>query len=338
MRWSLGWSLLLACWLALSLAACGGGDQETERRIPVSGTFVYTVGVDLWIQDEAGSRLFIAAPPEQQLIEPAISPDGARVAYVIFQLTRSEEDAIGSDLAVANLNRPEPLALFVHSRHSEFVWRPRWMPDGDSVLVTYAPNLADIQIVEIDAATGERSLVRSDARDADVSQDGERIVFVDAPYSGDPTIVLRNLADASELDLDPDRAWQPRPFRIPRFTSDGMRVVFVAGQYLPQVSARMTGRNGPEDIWQVDLADGSLTQVAALGEDQPDFALSADGRHALVLGAYGAYLVSLSSNPNQPTYAIAPGEFHGNVDWRGTVSDAEWAEIRESIVEPADSS
>ena len=61
--------------LATLFAACGGGgDTDVDRRIPAPGTFVFTQGVDLWLQDEQGARLLIAAGQDQQLLQPAISP------------------------------------------------------------------------------------------------------------------------------------------------------------------------------------------------------------------------------------------------------------------------
>ena len=94
--------MLAAAALALMLAACGDGSADIERRIPAPGTFVYTQGVDLWIQDEQGARLLIAAGQDQQLLQPAISPDGRRVAYIVFQLTQAEGATIGTDLAVSS--------------------------------------------------------------------------------------------------------------------------------------------------------------------------------------------------------------------------------------------
>ena len=55
----------------------------------------------------------------------------------------------------------------------------------------------------------------------------------------------------------------------------------------------------------------------------------------MIVGAFGIYVVELSAE--HPPYAIAPGEFHGGIDWRGTISDAEWKNIRESVFDSFDS-
>lgn len=324
---------LTAALLALMLAACGGSER-VERRIPAPGTFVYTSGVDLWIQDEHGARLLIAAEQDQQLLMPAISPDGETVAYVIFQLTQAPGTTVGSDLAIADMQEPDQRILVEHREQGEYIWTPRWTPEGDALIYTHEIPDQPARVERVALASEQIETLREDARDADISPGGDQLVFVNAPYSGDPHLVVRNLANGTETVLDPERAWEPRPVRIPRFTADGSQVVFSAGQVLPEVSARFVARNGPEDIWSVNLASGALTQLAVIGEDQPDFALSDDGRHVLILGAFGVYLVALP--PTDPPYAIAPGEFHGGIDWIGTVSDEEWAEIRNSVFELPD--
>ena len=331
------WSLLS---FATLFAACGGGSERVvEQRIPAPGTFVYTQGVDLWIQDEDGARLLIAAGQDQQLLHPAISPDGARVAYIVFQVTQAEGSTIGTDLAIADLSKseqqPEQQIVVEHTKQAEFIWNPRWSPDGGSLIFTHEPGKLLIRVARLDLQRGVVEILREDARDADISADGSRLVFVSAPYSGDPHLVVRDLADGSELVLDPEREWQPRPYRIPRFVPDANAVVFSAGQFLPQVSLNALGLNGPEDLWLVDLETRELLQIAAIGEDQPDFAISDDGGHVLVMGAFGMYLVT--TDATDPPYAIAPGEFHGGIDWVGVVDDEEWAAIRESVFQIQDS-
>lgn len=327
---------LAAVTLAVLLAACGGANEPAERRIPAPGTIVFTSGVDLWIQDEHGARLLIAAEQDQQLLQPAISPDGTQVAYIVFQLTQAEGTTIGTDLAVASLDDPKQVILVQHARQAEFVWTPRWTPDGKSLIFTHEPGELMIRVVRLGLERREVEILREDARDADISPDGTRIVFVNEPYGGDPHLVVRDLASGTEVVLDPERTWEPRPFRIPRFAADGDSVLFSAGQFLPQASAAARGLNGPEDIWSYNLTTGALIQLAAIGEDQPDFALSDDGRHVLILGAFGVYLVA--DPPSDPPFAIAPGEFHGSLDWIGAVTESEWQEIRNSVYNNQDSS
>ena len=212
------------------------------------------------------------------------------MAYIVFQLTQAEGATIGADLAIAALDDPKQEIVVQHARQAEFVWNPRWTPDGGSLIFTHEPGELLIRVARLDLQRREVEILREDARDADISRDGTMLIFVNAPYSGDPHLVVHDLIDSTEVVLDPEREWQPRPFRIPRFMPDGDAVVFAAGQFLPQVSTELVGLNGPEDIWLVDLDTRQLLQIATIGEDQPDFALSDDGRHVLVMGAFGIYL------------------------------------------------
>jgi len=327
---------LAAVLLAVLFVGCSGASEPSERRIPAPGTFVFTSGVDLWIQDKDGARLLLAAEQDQQLLQPAISPDGTQVAYIVFQLTQSDDATIGTDLAIANIDDPRQQILVQHSRQAEFVWTPRWTADGESLMFTHEPGSLMIRVVRLHLDRREVEVLREDARDADISPDGSRIVFVNEPYGGDPHLVIRDLDDGTEQVLDPERRWEPRPFRIPRFSADGDSVVFSAGQFLPQASGSALGLNGPEDIWSYSLTTGELIQLAAIGEDQPDFAVSDDGRHVLIFGAFGVYLVA--NPPSDPPFAIAPGEFHGSLDWIGSVSESEWEDVRNSVYDIPDSS
>ncbi|MCY3733881.1 MAG: hypothetical protein OXG42_06335, partial [Chloroflexi bacterium] len=223
LRWL---ALLLGAW---AIVACGNdspGLGDGESRIPVSGLLVFTVGVDLWIQDDQGARPLIQAGQDQQLLQPAISPDGTRVAYVVFQLTNAEGTSIGTDLAVASLDDPQQEIVVRHTRQAEFVWTPRWTPDGQSLIFTHEPGELTIRIVRLDLQRREAEILREDARDADISPDGSRLVFVNTPYSGDPHLVVRDLSSGAEVVLDPEREWPPIPVRLPRFAPDGESVVF----------------------------------------------------------------------------------------------------------------
>ncbi len=329
--------LLICLMFAMLGAACGGGSEPAEPElVPVPGLVVFTRGVDIWIHDEDGERLLIEAAEDQQLLSPALDPEGRRIAFVIFQLTSGEGFQVGASLALYDPggDAANPLKLLLrHEQAGEYHWNPRWSPDGEALIYSHeAPDL-DIRIEMLDLSSGRATVLRDRARSGDLSPDGERLAFIADPYGGDPRLAVRELGTGEETVLDPAGAWEPRPYRIPRWTPNGDGIVFSAGQALPTISAApiLTGAgNGPEDIWHVDLASGQLTLLAAVGEDQPDFAISSDGRHVLILGAFGLYLAAIP--PTEPPYAFAPGEFHGGIDWIGALSEDDVQRIRDSVL------
>ena len=109
----------------------------------------------------------------------------------MFQLTQAEGTTIGTDLAIAELDDPKQELLTQHTRQAEFVWTPRWTPDGRSLIFTHEPGELVIRVAKLDLLRREIEILREDARDADISPDGSTLVFVNAPYSGDPHLVLR---------------------------------------------------------------------------------------------------------------------------------------------------
>ena len=53
-------------------------------------------------------------------------------------------------------------------------------------------------------------------------------------------------------------------------------------------------------------------------EDTPDYTWSGDGRHILLRGGFGVYLVEVETRVTQ---TLGPGEFHGTHDWVGVARD-----------------
>ena len=70
-----------------------------------------------------------------------------------------------------------------------------------------------------------------------------------------------------------------------------------------------------------------MARAGVLSEEaHTDSALSAVSRHVMWLGASGTELAA--AEPSASHIAIVSDEFHSGLDWRGMVSEAEWAEIR----------
>ena len=314
---------------AALFAACGNGDSESAR-LPVPGRAVFTVGVDLWLREDGEEQLLIAAEPGRQLMQPAFSPDGERIAYVEFRLTVEDALEIGSALLI---REPDgETRRLTEPAGATYYWNPRWMPDGDSILVGREAAGEEPRVEQRDAESGAVLSTIPGARDADPHPVGSPIAYTTGPLSERPELALFEPAIAAHLSLDPDGEWDAYSPRAPRWMPGGLQIIFAAGTPAESVSSAAGSANGVEDIWIVD-ADGSDPRpIALVGEDQPAFSISDDARHILIRGAFGLYLarVPRPGEPIDPPFAIAPGEFHGTFDWRGAVSDEQWEAIREA--------
>ena len=82
-------------------------------------------------------------------------------------------------------------------------------------------------------------MLRTLARDGDISPDGSRLVFVDDPYGGAARIVVRDLATGDEYPLDPDGVWPVQFVRVPRWSPDGQSIVFAGSVELSTISSRV---------------------------------------------------------------------------------------------------
>ena len=325
-RSSAALAFLLIALIGLVAVACGG-EPPRPAALPVPGVAAFTVGVDLWLREDGEERLIVEVEEGRQALAPAIAPDGERIAFVLFQLTSGEGFTVGADLAIYDPDEGARIAL-EHQQRSEYFWNPRWTPDGEALIYTREAPGMEIAIEQLDLATGERRVLRERARDGDLSPDGRRLVFIDDPYGGAARLVVRDLQSGAEHPLDANGDWKIQVFRIPKWTPDGEWIVFAGSVQLESVSSVASfDANGPEDIWRVPAGGGRPQLIAAITEDQPDFAIAGDGRHLLARGSFGVYVVSLVQ-PGAP-YAVAPGEFHGWHDWRGALSEAQWNELIE---------
>jgi Tol biopolymer transport system component len=312
--------------LAALAASCGGGSDgggdDASRGLGVPGVAVFTVGPDLYIEQDGAVRPLLTVPESSSVayLSPAIAPDGGEVAYVSFDDSVS---GLGSAIRVVDLEGNDR-ALAAPDEPSEFYWTPRWSADGASVIWTHqVPDESqafgvryDVEVFDV-----ESSAVRgvAEGREGDLQANGDLVAYVRDPL-GESAVAVVDL-DTGGTESIVGVGDGLTSIRLPQFAPDGERIAFLASGDGPAVSARVVaGRNGVQDLWLVRPDGSGLTRLTSVLEDQPDFAWSEDGQHILLRGTFGVYTVDVAA---RETVTLGPGEFHGSHDWRGNLPEAE---------------
>lgn len=188
--------------------------------------------------------------------EPALSPDGAQVAYSVT-VTNAEEDLQQSDLWRVSFDGRERVQLTFTPTHDE--WAPAWSPDGRTLafLSDRGDEDAQTQVWAMPTTGGEaRALTQLPGGVSDFawSPDGRRMIVVAAdpsrppgtpkPKRPSPIVAERYLFKEDVtgylgtrrdhlylLELDSDAVEQltrgDYDDRLPAWSPDGRQVVFV---------------------------------------------------------------------------------------------------------------
>lgn len=186
----------------------------------------------------------------RELADPAVSPDGAWVAYTVA-VPDPAQDRVVTDVALASAAGGDARPL----THGTDAHAPRWSPDGRTLafLRPGAPDGAD-QVWLLPLAGGEARKVTDlpgGVSDLDWAPDGRRLALIVA----DPD------EDALAREQDPDRP--PAPLVIDRYW------------FLEDGSGFLTHHH--QHLSLLDLADGAVTPLTAGHADDHLPAFSPDG-------------------------------------------------------------
>jgi Tol biopolymer transport system component len=329
--------LVLLALLLVVLGACGSGGSSGYSDVLIVVTNDGLAELSLEHFDE---QLIISNPADKDavLVEPAISPDRATLAYV-RELTPivipGEQVELGMDIYLANPDGSDQRLLLEHSEPNEQVRAPTWFPDGQRLLINVqyfvdAQIMTDLEILHI--ATGERTVIIENGFRPALSADGTKITYVTQEVA--PPNVYQYLWVANADGSDPRQLAGPDDqlgsIISPRFSPDGASIVF-AGSNLPaatsmrdadavyvtrdavRAASSAASYNGlPADIWTIPVDGGEPRKLAPLQLDLPGLDWSADGQRLFVYAGLGLYVVDPATGSHE---RLGDGTFHGQITW-----------------------
>lgn len=169
------------------------------------------------------------APALADRLQPALSPDGKRLAFV------GMEDDVKGDIYLLDLTRPDATPRKLTGRDTED-GAPVFAPNGRSLYFHQRlPGRSDRRIVSLsldttgNSATGEARVILTggDASSPAPSPDGKRLAFV-STRQGTNAVLLMDLPAGAPARLTNSANNSAVSESMPRFSPDGRTVLFVS--------------------------------------------------------------------------------------------------------------
>jgi Tol biopolymer transport system component len=333
-----GFALLVGALLVVQ--ACGGGggggngnSGGGNSAAPADSFLITDLSGNLQRFDvkDARQTAFLALK-DASIIDPTIALDGSRISFVRAPTITTTTTDYGSDIYTANLDGSNPQPLIEHAVQSEFLRWPTWLPDGKSMVVqAQTPDASFAHIAKIDLASSTRTTVAENAVSPTISPDGSTLAYVTQdPASGEQAIWLApttggppqkiltsnaDLAYFGYLSFSPDGsqlvfgAAQPKTTSLAAGGAGVAKVGLTTGAQVPDIRLLLTD-GLPEDPWIVNRDGSNLHKLTGLGEDQPSFAWSSDGKWIYSWGGTGLWQINLQSGKKSK---LAQGVVHGQI-------------------------
>ena len=236
--------------------------QPDVARDGRSAVFVRYDGqtLQLWRIDFESGRQSALTAGQAVNVEPRLSPDGQRLAWVSsegsghFKLFVAGIDAAGLHDAHALLGaRRSAIDRYYYSAWDHAI-NPSWSPDGRALVFVGNPEIAwgsgDLYTIAIDDPAHPRRILGEEtswSARPEIAPDGRRLLFSSYHGRQSQQLWLTTLDGAAPLPLtfgDFDR-------RNARWSPDGKRIAFI------------DNRAGNTELRVVDVVGGATTRVAA---------------------------------------------------------------------------
>jgi Tol biopolymer transport system component len=175
-------------------------------------------GFDIYTMNLDGSGVTnVSNNPNEDEREPAISPDGTKIAFV-----RTAANFLSSDIWIMNIDGTNPVPLFTTTPSSvTFAVSPSWSPDGTKIAFAY---LGDVYVINTDG-TGLVSLTADHSYDQfnpSWSPDGTKIVYQHVGFN-DAGIFTMNPDGTGKFEVSTDQyLWNQ-----PSWSPDGTKILFI---------------------------------------------------------------------------------------------------------------
>jgi Tol biopolymer transport system component len=234
------------------------------------------------------------------LADPALSPDGKRIAFVQELAGRTPQEPLG-DLWVANRDGTDSHAAFRHGEAALRVISPQWIDDAHvlAVIRVADADAATYTLESIAVGTGERTRVLGGVTSFGVSRDHQRIVYT---VQDQPGALWAAAADGSAPAPLIAPGSQVAAVASPRFSPDGRTVAFAAA----------SAPSSPLDLYTMPSSGGQSAVLAALRDGAPSLTYSGDGRHIYVATARGLSAVDARTGGIRP---LRDAEVVGAPQW-----------------------
>lgn len=298
------------------LAVLWGCGAVPEHAPPsaLDSTATFLVGRDneIWAmsgaQQPLEQRTYLA--PSAAAFDPAVSPDGQRLAYTYrppLPTPRPNQAFVlpQTTIHLATISDLAGTAIVPSLPDYDVLDQPAWSPDGTTLYAHYSTLRFDAQgsvlasgqsIIGIDLTTQTTTTLMLDAMEPAASPDGQSVAAIRLPRdSGSQHLIRYDLVNRTEEVLldDPTVGGLEGPI----WSADGT-VVYVAAIPAPAAAVPTTpwhwlmadtarAHGAGWQVWRVDVATKQVTRLSLQLFDSPSMVL--DGSTLKVWDVYGLW-------------------------------------------------